>query len=188
MSGAESMRISHELRAAHDAILVGIGTVLADNPRLTARLVPGNDPRPIVVDSHLRIPLDAGLLAHPKSVIIATTEAAPQVRCDHLSAAGASVWTLPVDDDGRVSLPGLLSKLAEVGSTSLMVEGGARLISSFLRQRLADRAVITIAPTFAGGYRAVDALGFPDWTSLPRLKTTSSIQAEDDLIVWGDLV
>lgn len=188
VSGAASMRISHELRATHDAILVGIGTVLADNPRLTARLVPGDDPRPIVLDSHLRTPTDARLLAHPKGAIIVTTEAAPPDRHEPLIAAGAAAWTLPADDDGRVSLPNLLVRLAEAGVTSLMVEGGAGVISSFLRNRLADRAVITIAPTFAGGYHAVDSLGFTDWASLPRLKTTSSTQVDDDLITWGDLV
>ena len=75
LSGPLSSTLTHALRAAHDAILVGVDTVIADNPRLNVRLVAGPDPQPIVLDSHLRIPPQAQLLRHPKGVWLATTKA-----------------------------------------------------------------------------------------------------------------
>lgn len=188
VSGEHSMRITHQLRAAHDAILVGVGTVLADNPRLTVRMTAGDDPRPVVLDSQLRTPPGAALLKNPRGPIIATTEQAGEDRRAALEAAGAAIWALPVNERGRVSLADLLSKLGEAGINSLMVEGGSQVISSFLRERLADRAVITIAPVFAAGYHAVRDLAITDWQSLPQLADVQIITAEPDLIVWGDLI
>src|SRR5512145_1236608 len=92
LSGQASLALTHELRSAHDALLVGIGTVLADNPRLTVRLVEGKNPQPIVADSRLRLPLSANLLCqHPLSPWIATGEQADAGRQKVLEAAGARV-------------------------------------------------------------------------------------------------
>jgi 3,4-dihydroxy 2-butanone 4-phosphate synthase/GTP cyclohydrolase II len=88
LSGPESKRMTHQLRAAHSAILVGIGTVLADNPRLTARVAGGENPQPVVLDSRLRLPLDARLL-QTGSPWIATTYSADPQRCALLAQAGA---------------------------------------------------------------------------------------------------
>jgi 3,4-dihydroxy 2-butanone 4-phosphate synthase/GTP cyclohydrolase II len=153
LSGPESSAFTHQLRSEHDAILVGIGTVLADNPRLTVRLVPGPNPQPIVLDSRLQFPLTANLLQHPRGVIIATTDQADSRQQAELEAAGARVVRLPARD--RVPLPALLDWLGENGIKSLMVEGGSRVITSFLLERLADRVAITIAPRFVGGVRAL---------------------------------
>jgi len=188
VSGKRSMQITHQLRAAHDAILIGVGTVLADNPRLTVRMTAGDDPRPVVLDSQLRTPPDAALLKNQRSPIIATTEQAGEDRRAALEAAGGTIWVLPVNADGRVSLADLLDKLGEAGINSLMVEGGSQVISSFLRERLADRAAITIAPVFAAGYHAVRDLAITDWQSLPRLKDVQVISAAPDLLIWGDLI
>jgi len=156
LSGPESSVYTHRLRAAHDAILVGIGTVLSDNPRLTVRLAAGPHPQPIVVDSRLRFPHGAALLSHPThSVWIATTAAAPKDRLQALSDAGADVLALPADRAGWVSLPHLLDELGARGIQRLMVEGGAAVISAFLRPGLADRLSVTIAPRLVGGVRAL---------------------------------
>jgi len=101
LSGVESMRMTHQLRAAHDAILVGIGTVLADNPRLTVRLVPGKSPQPVVLDSHLCLPLNANLLNLPPSPWIAALEGADLQRRVALEARGGRVFHLPADEDGN---------------------------------------------------------------------------------------
>lgn len=188
VSGERSMWITHRLRAAHDAILVGVGTVLADNPRLTVRMTAGDNPHPVVLDSQLRTPLDAALLKNPCGLIIATAEQADENRRAALEAAGATIWVMPVNADGRVKLDALLDKLGKVGVNSLMVEGGSQVISSFLRERLADRAVITIAPVFAAGYHAVRDLAITDWQSLPRLDDVRVISAAPDLLVWGNLI
>ena len=158
LSGPESAAYTHRLRACHDAILVGIGTVLADNPRLTVRLAEGAHPQPIVVDSRLRFPAGAALLAHPTHrVWIATTAAAPEERLKALGDAGAALLALPTDPAGRVSLPHLLDELGARGIRRLMVEGGAAVITAFLSGGLADRLSVTIAPRLVGGVRALQA-------------------------------
>lgn len=155
LSGPESMLFTHQLRAAHAAILVGIGTVLADNPRLTAHRVGGPHPQPVVLDSRLRFPLTAKLLSHPRGVWIATTEAAPTAAQRELETRGARILRLPGDEHRRISLPALLDWLAEANINSVMVEGGAEVITAFLAQRLASRIALTIAPRFVGGLNAL---------------------------------
>ena len=188
ISGPESLALTHQLRAAHDAILVGLGTVLADNPRLTVRLVDGNDPQPVVADSRLRFPLDANLLRnHPLSPWIATGLEAEQDRQRSLEGAGARVLRLPLNTDGQVKLVALLECLAELGIDSLMVEGGARIITSFLRERLADILVLTISPMLVGGLHAVDNLGETDPALFPRLSRSRCERMGEDLVLWGEL-
>ncbi len=187
VSGPESMVATHLLRASHDAVLVGIGTVLADDPRLTVRLVEGRHPRVVVVDSTLRIPSDAHLLDDPQRLVIATTNRASCARLAALKAEGVTILSLPMDNQRRVDLAALLDRLPSMGVTTLMVEGGAQMITSFLRQRLADHVVVTVAPVLAGGYHAVDDLGATGWEQLPRLRNIGCQQAGADLLVWGDL-
>jgi GTP cyclohydrolase II len=186
ISGPESKVLTHRIRAAHDAILVGIGTVLADDPRLSARLAEGPDPQPVVLDSHLRLPHTAKLLANPRHPIIAATDQADRASQHVLEEAGARVTWLPADSSGRVSLAALLDLLGSEGLSSLMVEGGAAVITSFLRERLANRLILTVAPVMAGGYRAVQDLCGPSWEAMPRLIHTTCERAGDDWIVWGE--
>ena len=125
LSGALSMTLTHQLRAAHDAILVGIGTVLADNPRLTVRLVEGKNPQPIVADSRLRFPLSANLLCqHPLAPWIAAGEPADADRQHVLEAAGARVLRLPMNARGQVNLTALLERLGALGIQQC--DGGGR--------------------------------------------------------------
>jgi riboflavin biosynthesis pyrimidine reductase len=95
--------------------------------------------------------------------------------------------TLPANDSGRVSLGALLSWLDGQDINRLMVEGGGEVITSFLRERLANRLVMTVAPVLAGGYRAVGDLGVAHWIDLPRLQSPLVEAAGEDLIVWGEL-
>ncbi|HLB48279.1 MAG TPA: RibD family protein, partial [Anaerolineales bacterium] len=115
LSGPESTRMTHELRTQHDGILVGIGTVLADDPRLTVRHAVGRNPQPIVLDSRLRIPLTAALLKHPDRLPwLAATDPEPD-RQSALEALGARVYRLPSDTSGRVGLVALLDLLGGLG-------------------------------------------------------------------------
>jgi GTP cyclohydrolase II len=155
ISGPESLLMTHKLRRAHDAILVGIDTVLADDPRLTVRLVSGSSPRPVVADSKLRFPLDARLLQNPNPAIIGTAPGHDPKKRKALEAAGIDVIEVPPDPRGGIDLCIFLQKLRAKGVNKLMVEGGARILNSFLRCRLGDRAVITVAPKWVGGLRSV---------------------------------
>jgi 3,4-dihydroxy 2-butanone 4-phosphate synthase/GTP cyclohydrolase II len=185
LSGPESLVLTHKLRAEHDAILVGIGTILADNPRLTVRLVDAQDPQPVVLDSQLRFPLDA-LMLKGSYPWIATSEDADPVRQARLEAAGARVFRLPRTSSGQLSLVHLLQELKKQGIHSLMVEGGACVITNFLRSRLIDYLVLTIAPTMVGGLRAVDLDRGGSPPSLPRLLAPKYQQLGTDLILWGE--
>jgi 3,4-dihydroxy 2-butanone 4-phosphate synthase/GTP cyclohydrolase II len=186
LSGPQALAMTHQLRAEHDAILVGIGTVLADDPRLTVRLVSGPDPQPVVVDSQLRLPPTARLMQNPRPPWIATTAAADPGREAALVAAGARVLRLP-GQPGQVDLPALLHHLHQLGIGSLMVEGGAAIINNFLAARLVDHLVVTVTPALLGGLPAVHNLG-PAGTGLPRLQQPHYQQLGRDLIVSGDVV
>jgi len=186
LSGPVAMTLTHALRAAHDAILVGIGTVLADDPRLTVRLVAGPDPQPVVVDSTLRFPAGAHLLTHPRGVWIATTPAHGKT-----GAIGepARLIEVAADPCGHVDLHALLAELGRRGIRSLMVEGGAQVLTSFLEQGLAQSMVITIAPRLVGGLHAF-TLAPPNRDAehvAPRMTQVIFTPAGDDLVVWAEL-
>ena len=186
LSGPESSVMTHRLRAEHKAILVGIGTVLADDPRLNVRLSQGPDPQPIVLDSTLRFPLDSNLLDNTAlPPWIATTEGASKARRKELERAGARIMFLPSTPNGWVYLPPLLETLAAEGMDSVMVEGGARVITSFLADRLVDHLVLTVAPVLVGGVRAVGDLASLQVKS-PRLRNTGYRRLGDDIVAWGE--
>jgi 3,4-dihydroxy 2-butanone 4-phosphate synthase/GTP cyclohydrolase II len=186
LSGQEAMTLTHQLRTNHDAILVGIGTVLADDPRLTVRLVAGPDPQPIILDSQLRLPLTAKLLnEHPHKPIVATTETADPQKEAALQDAGATVVRLPANANGQVSLPALLACLQKHNIRSVMVEGGAQVITSFLAEQLVDRLVITIAPLLVGGLNAVGNLKND---SLPQLENPQMQWLGKDMVLSGDVI
>lgn len=187
ISGDASMKLTHQLRASHDAILVGIGTVLADNPRLNVRLAEGSDPQPIILDTELRFPLDARLLQNKRCPWIATSAHASQAKQSALEATGAKVLRFPVNEQGHVDLTTVLAKLADAHIHSVMVEGGAQIITAFLNSQLVDRVVLTIAPKFIGGYHAVGAMS-GNGRLHPHLINTHTTQMGDDLIVFGDAV
>jgi 3,4-dihydroxy 2-butanone 4-phosphate synthase/GTP cyclohydrolase II len=189
LSGAPSMRMTHRLRSLHDTILVGIGTVLSDDPQLNVRLVEGKNPQPVVIDSRLRFPLTARLLKREKDLPwIAAGRGADANRIATLERQGARVIPVDLDPTGGVLLDDLLVQLYAMGTRSLMVEGGARVITSFLAARLADLAVVTIAPVYLGGLHVVDKpLGTRQsgpWR-VPVLAEPCYQQAGRDMVVWG---
>ena len=187
ISGPEAMRLTHQMRAGHDAILVGIGTVMADDPRLTVRLVNGPNPQRVVIDSRLRFPPRARMLEDGRPPWIITTDTADPARQVTLEVAGARVFRLPSNGDGLVSLKALVVHLGQMNVRSLMVEGGATVIKSFLAEHLADRLVVTIAPMILGGLSAVGNLGQLNGKVLPRLARPHYYPLGRDMIMVGDL-
>ena len=143
----------HQLRDAHDAVLVGVGTVLADDPWLTSRIPGARDPMRIVLDGKLRTPANAHLLPKRKGprTIIATTEDAPAAKEKALVKAGAEVWRFPARRNGHVPLDRLVRELGDQNITSVLVEGGGEVHASFLEYGYADELVIYIAPKIVGG-------------------------------------
>ena len=187
LSCQESQVMTHALRAGHDAILVGIGTVLADDPSLTVRLVSGDNPQPVILDSRLRFPLYAKLLQQngPLPWIATSSLSAPE-REATLTRLGALVYRLPTGSQSLIDLTALLKLLGEKGINSLMVEGGAQIITNFLASRLVDQVVVTIAPVVVGGVRVVDNLGLFNSDHFPRLSQVSYQQVGEDLVIRGE--
>lgn len=189
VSGPRSLRLAHQLRAEHDAVMVGIGTALADNPRLTVRLARGRSPRRIVVDSTLRIPLDSRVLAdRAAETILATTARAAPDRIRAVEERGATVLIAAQNPRGQVDLSDLLARLAARDVGSILVEGGRGVITAVLHDRLADRMVICIAPKVIGA--GIEAIGDLDIHRLGEALTFSRScfsLLDEDVIFDGQL-
>ena len=187
LSSAQSTLFTHFLRGLHEGILVGIGTVLADNPRLTVREVSGRNPRPVILDSRLRFPLYSWILRQEMKPWIFTIPSADRERQTELEKAGARVIRVSTDPTGQVDLRALLPQLRTLGLTNLLVEGGAQIITSFLSARLVDQVVITIAPLLIGGLRILDGIGRQNHSGIPRLRNVCYERFDEDLVLRGDL-
>ena len=190
ISGPESLRFSHELRAEHDAIMVGAGTVCTDDPRLTVRLASGRDPLRVVVDSTLRTPLAAAVLTEGAApgTVFAVTDRAPAAKRDEVRALGATVVCLPTDAGARVGLIALLAALHQMGIDSVLVEGGAQMITALLRARLVDRLVVCVAPKILGtGIEAVGDLGISELARTLIVTDTSIASYGADLVLDGQV-
>jgi len=185
ISSETSLNFTHELRAAHDAILVGIGTVLSDNPRLNVRRVTGTSPRPIIMDSKLRTPLDARFLSSHQEPWIATTDVACPDKIRAFEKRGVGILTTPSLPNGWVDPRRLQELLLERNIKSVMVEGGAHIITSFLQHRLADYLVATISMKLLGGLHSL--LGLPAGDAAPELSNWTATPLGSDLIVGGEL-
>lgn len=187
ITGPEARRYVHELRDSCDAILVGIGTILKDDPSLTTRLPEGGrDPVRVILDSRARTPLTARVLNQEStaSTLIAVTEMAPRERVAALREAGAEV--LACGPGPAVDLEVLLSALGEREITSLLVEGGSTVNASFLMQGLVDKLVWFIAPLIIGGAGAIGPVGGSGVRHLARairLRELSIRQLGSDLCV-----
>ncbi|WP_420209418.1 bifunctional diaminohydroxyphosphoribosylaminopyrimidine deaminase/5-amino-6-(5-phosphoribosylamino)uracil reductase RibD [Candidatus Electronema sp. JC] len=152
ITGPESLRRVHELRDQLDAILIGIGTALIDNPLLTTRIENGRDPLRVLLDSQLRLPLEAKLLRQQSAAqtwIFCSREASAEKQ-RRLEAAGAVVHRVAIDENGQLDLKQVLRQIGKAGLTSVLVEGGAAVHGAFLRAGLADEACLFVAPCFIG--------------------------------------
>jgi diaminohydroxyphosphoribosylaminopyrimidine deaminase/5-amino-6-(5-phosphoribosylamino)uracil reductase len=161
------------LREEHDAIAVGVGTVIADDPRLTRRLGlnPGEAWRRVILDSTLRTPSDAIVVqSDPEITLIAHTDRASDADRQRLAAAGVELVELLPDDAGRVSVAALLDVLGQRGVSALLVEGGPHVHGSFFDSDLVDELFFFVAPLVIGGEApsAVGGLGAADLPSAPR--------------------
>lgn len=186
ITGLSARTAAHQLRAEHDALMVGIGTVLTDDPQLTVRLVAGRNPLRVILDSSLRLPEGAQLLHADGQTLIFAADSLNR-RLDSREVKHAEVVYVPRDANG-LDLTAVLAALADRGIESLMVEGGARVITAFLRAQLVDELAIFLAPKILGaGRQAVESL---DIDRVEHALGTSNITYErlgDDLLVHATL-
>lgn len=181
ITGPEARNTVHQIRDEYDAILVGVNTVIADDPELTCRLPggEGHDPVRLILDSRARMPLNARALQFdsPAPTIIVTTDLAPEENLTGLKAAGAEVITVPCLG-GRVDLPELLAELGRREISSLLVEGGAEVSAAFLSGALVDKVLWFIAPKIVGGRDAPGPVG-----GIGRERMDEALVLRD--ITWG---
>ncbi len=150
ISCEESRRYVHKMRASRNAIMVGVETIIADNPQLTVRHVKGRNPVRVIVDTHLRTPESVNVIEgkYANITVIATTEENPEV---HLRYTRQGATILVCEElDGHVSISDLLQKLGRMGIQSILLEGGSRLAGNMLKHELIDEFVLFVAPKILG--------------------------------------
>lgn len=191
ITGETARKQGHRLRDIYDAILVGVNTILSDDPSLTARLPEGRgrDPVRIIVDSTARTPTAARVLLQESAAytIIATTEAAPVERRASLMAAGAEVMVVP-GQGPRVDLVKLVDLLGERQISSVLIEGGGKVNGSALAAGIVDKIAWFIAPKIIGGDAApgpVRGPGAPSLQDATRLYDVSVRHLGEDILLTG---
>lgn len=185
LSGEAALKLTHAIRSSHDGILVGIGTVIADDPQLNVRLVDGPTPQRVILDSTLRIRPSSRLLndSGQKPWIFCASEADESAILS-LRSKGVQVWPVSHQEKG-LSIPEILRVLDKQGLQHLMVEGGAEVISHFIENECVDFAIVTISPLILGHdaavrYRLNNAQRYLDWHDA-RSQSLGS-----DIIFWGE--
>jgi 3,4-dihydroxy 2-butanone 4-phosphate synthase/GTP cyclohydrolase II len=187
LSCPKSLEMTHRVRSLHDGLLVGINTILTDDPQLTVRYCEGDDPHPVVLDSHLRFPERARLLKHgSRKPIIITTRRAPADHLRRLEDKGARVFAVR-EHRGRVDLRAALRLLRSLDIRDVMVEGGATVINAMLALDLVDYCVLTITPRIIGGVKAVESLCRPDGAAPLSIDDCRYHTLDRDLIAYGRL-
>ena len=187
ITSIEARKYVHQIRNDVDAVMVGINTVIRDDPLLDSRLISGKDPKKIIVDSSLKIPERAKVLKEPGKVIIATTSKAPKNKIDKLQQKGARVIILK-PKKGLVDLSELMKELGKSEIASVMIEGGAELSGNALKGGIVDKALIFTAPKIIGnGIGAIANLGIKKVNRAINLKDISTRKIGKDFLVEGYL-
>jgi 3,4-dihydroxy 2-butanone 4-phosphate synthase/GTP cyclohydrolase II len=188
ISGEAERRVTHAMRASCDAILVGVNTVLVDDPQLTVRLTPGASPRRVILDSTLRIPDTARVLDAEAATTIITTKRSDPARRDEFRGRGVAIEVVPGTSAG-VDLAAAFAALRRAGTESVLVEGGAGVITSILAAGVVDRLVVAVAPLVLGaGIEAVGPLGVARVADGVKLVNRTIHTADDDLLLAWDVV
>ncbi|MDY0350547.1 MAG: bifunctional diaminohydroxyphosphoribosylaminopyrimidine deaminase/5-amino-6-(5-phosphoribosylamino)uracil reductase RibD [Desulfobulbaceae bacterium] len=192
ITGEQSRLCTHRLRNTLDAVCIGVGTALIDDPSLTTRLPEEEaqrDPLRIVIDTHLRLQAESRMVSQHSSAPtwVFCGPDAPGAAEERLARAGAAVHRLPLDNDGRIDLHRMLVHLGQAGITSILVEGGAAVHGSFLRARLVDEVYLFIAPFFIGGQGTslVEGFTLPGRDDRELLRHIQTRRLNDDILIHG---
>lgn len=178
----------HQLRAEYDAVLVGAGTVRQDNPSLTVRMVEGRNPYRIVLDSRMSIPDRSNLISNgfQHKTIIFTTQSPEHSRIKELRQREIQVISVEADAGNRVSLPAVLHRLSELKIASVLVEGGQKIFTSFIREALFDKVTFFIAPVIIGaGISSVGDLNISNLSQAIRLQHIRIEVIDRQVVVEG---
>lgn len=186
LSSQESLVMTHKLRSENDAILVGVGTVIADDPLLTVRHYKGKNPQVVILDSKLRIPLTMRVLKNSQPPIIFTTHQADPEKEKKLTELNAKVVLVDATPDGQADLGQILKKLFLFGIKTVMVEGGRAVITNFINENYVDKVIITVAPIFVGGV-SVLSKEIKEHLGFPQLKNVLQYKLGRDMIIMADI-
>ncbi len=188
ITGREARKFVHELRAEYDAVMVGINTVLKDNPQLTVRLVKGRNPIKIVVDTKLKINANAKIIKNEGSkLIIATSKKAPKTKVKRLLQKGVHVLVVDAKN-GKVDLKQLVKELGKRDICSILVEGGAELNAEAIKSGITDKVLFFISPQFIGkGLGALGDLGINKVDKSIKLKDLDYRKIGRDILIEGYL-
>lgn len=190
ITGIEARRYVHRLRNEVDAVLVGIGTVMKDNPSLDCRIRGGRNPYRIIVDSSLEIPPNARVLKHDDhKTIIATTTSADEKKKGLLRSQGVRVLEIR-DKAGMIDMKHLMKELGRIGIMSVMIEGGSSISASALSSRIVDKVMFFVAPKIIGGTDAIPSVGGSSPTLLRhafKIKNFQSRTVGRDILIEGYL-
>ena len=189
ITGEKARSVSHTMRSVSDSIMVGIGTVLSDDPKLTARdgqISNKRQPTRIVVDSNARTPIDSAMFSEKGQTLIATLKDREPV-----SAWPHNVTHLKIrEDGGKVDLLALFQCLADIPVSSVLVEGGSQLIGALFDQQLVDKVAAFIAPVIIGGEESPSAVGGRGALNMAKISKLSNVMSQnvgDDLLITGDV-
>lgn len=192
ITGEVARRHAHRLRAMVDAVLVGIGTVIKDDPVLSVRdiYIKGKQPLRIVVDSKLRIPLTSKVLdtSTSQKTMVVSTRSASVEKIEAMEKMGVKVMIVESREDGGVSLQSLINLLGKSGITSVLIEGGPEISSSALHEGIVDKVVVIYSPRIIGGNESISMVGGPPPKSLDEsifLKDVSVRRLGEDIMVEG---
>lgn len=180
ITGLAARQFGHQLRNRYDAIMVGVGTVLADDPLLTTRLPDGSGRNPvrIILDSLARIPLESKVITNCSApTIVAVTTQAPAEKIAALQAAGVSVVVNRAKND-RVDLGSLMEKLGQRQITSVLIEGGASVAAAAVEENLVDKVHFFVAPIIIGGHSAPGPVGGQGIAQLPEAVRLQAMSTE----------
>ncbi len=191
ITNEKSRKTVHRLRNQVDAVMVGVGTVIADNPQLTTRSLSGRrrDAKRIILDTNFRTPVDSWVVNHDSSAetVIVVGEHVPGAKLKKYEKKKVSFLVCPVKDN-RIDLPALLDILAEQSISSLLLEGGAAVMNSMLKERLVDKYYIFVAPKILGGGDGIPMVGGEGPKKMNQslaLKDIQTRRIDDDIMIAG---
>ncbi len=183
ISSNEDLRTLHRLRSKNDAVMIGIGTLLQDDPRLTVRLVNGRSPIRVIVDSSARTPPTSRIFKESPAVIIAVTKGAPRRRVEALRRAGARILRV---GNNQINLLTLLTRLYRLGIKRVLLEGGGNLNWSMISNGLIDNITVTVAPMIIGGSHAttlVEGVGVTRINQAINLILTGARRRNNEIVL-----